>query len=326
MLALRNASLLLLELWLLSSATRTLTSRELLRFFLIGGGVMGMSVIFAKLFAFYVPNEIIGSIVVPIEEETLKILPVVFLLWRRREARLWALGATDVLLMATMVGAGFGLVEDANIFHRTGLAIGRVTHQHYAWLPTVVVGGGRHLHTIAGHAIWAGLAGGIMGIVLLRGGRLLLWPLAFSGYFWSALDHIGNNLMNHYRGPETQLLLNVTVNGTATVYLFVLTFCAAVAIDYYAVREFCCLPEARLPHTGTRLDAIRQLWAFLVDRRAVAYLIYRSKFAQGVKRARLLCWAAILDDRLIKRRLKEGSSLESPTRLYPLEQCFLSEV
>jgi len=272
-LALKNACLLLLEFILLSSVSRTIDIRLVLRLFLVGGAMMGVSWILARIFMASVhdPREILTSIVIPIEEETLKLTPVLLLLWSWRKVRLWSLGATDLLLMGLAVGAGFELVEDAYIFYHFHASLAHGGNHAFAWLPTVVIEG---THTIAGHAIWTGLAAGVIGIVLLRCGRMIWWALALAGPIWSMLDHITNNLRNHYHGPETRLLLGLTLDGSASVYLFVLLSLGAVAFDVY-VRNVTRLPDAKLKFDISSLAGLKRTWAFLVDRRATAYLFFR---------------------------------------------------
>jgi RsiW-degrading membrane proteinase PrsW (M82 family) len=323
LLAFRNTVLTLLIFWVLASATRTIGIGRFLQMFLIGGAMMGIAWIAGKILMASLndPGQIMTSILVPVEEETLKLAPVLFVLWSWRKARLWSLGATDVLLMGLAVGAGFAMVEDASIFHHLHMSISRSGTVAYPWLPTVVVEGA---HTIAGHAIWAGLSAGIVGIVLLRFGRALLWPLAISGWAWSVLDHLTNNLKNHYRGPDIKLLLDVTGDGAASIYLFSIVFAASVVIDLYAIRKITRLPETKVTGEFSTISGLKRTWAFLLERRAMAYLVFRSQYTSGVRRARLLCWAALLDESLQHRHMYGAAMSEVPTPLFPLEHYFIS--
>lgn len=135
--------LFLIPLLVLCGATRTVSGRQLLSLCLIGGFMMGVALTVINAVA-PAPGTAARDFVVPVIEETCKIAPVLFLLWRWRTSRIFTLAATDVLLMAAACGAGFGVVEDAYIRSRFGWS------DHLAWLPVTEITGGR---IIAGHAI-----------------------------------------------------------------------------------------------------------------------------------------------------------------------------
>src|ERR1700674_4079599 len=180
--ALWTARVFLIELIVLSSATRTVSIRQLASMFLLGGFTMSLAYVFARS----MPHTPGRAFLAPPMEELLKIAPVLFLLWRGRNSTTRTFGITDVMLLAAASGAGFGMVEDAYIRHNSGWPA------QLDWLPLTELTGGR---LIAGHAIWTTLAGITLGsALLLRSRAKLAVGLGASGLAWSALDHVDNKL------------------------------------------------------------------------------------------------------------------------------------
>lgn len=124
---------------------------------LAGGFLMTAMLVLARAFLVFEPDPgaMLRALVIPALEDLLKIAPVLLLLWLGRRRESWSLGATDVLLIATASGVGFGVVEDAFIRAHSGWP------EDVPFLPVVEIIGGR---TIAGHGIWAGLAGATLGL------------------------------------------------------------------------------------------------------------------------------------------------------------------
>src|SRR5581483_5300320 len=180
---------------------RSIRTRLTVRLFLLGGLMLSIALVGAWGFERVVsdPGATSRDVVVPLMEETLKLAPLLYLLWRWRRRRAQALGASDVLVMAAAVGAGFALVEDAFIREAVGWA------RTLPLLPaTEYAANGFGERLIVGHAMWTALAGATMGLALLLVCLTLRgFVIGLSGYAVSALDHMANNLSN---GGHARLL------------------------------------------------------------------------------------------------------------------------
>src|ERR1700730_1017962 len=114
--ALWTALVFMVALIVLTSATRTVSIRQVTSLFLLGGFTMGLVYVVAQ----FIPHTPLRAFMVPPMEETFKIAPVLFVLWRGRNSTTWTLGVTDVMLLAAASGVGFGMVADAYIRHTRG--------------------------------------------------------------------------------------------------------------------------------------------------------------------------------------------------------------
>lgn len=294
--ALWTALVFLAELILLSSATRTVSVRYLTSMFMLGGFAMSLAYIIVRS----VPHTPMRAFVVPPIEELLKVAPVLFVLWRGRNSITRTFGITDVMLLAAASGAGFGMVEDAYIRHNSGWP-GQLD-----WLPLTEITGGR---LIAGHAIWTTLAGVTLGFALLLKNRSKLAAVALgaSGLVWSAFDHIANNFGVGQRGGFAGFLNGIAGHGYLTIYLFVIGVIAAIGFDLYLIHaQLPKFPEFKLPKLESDVNGLKMLWAFLVSRRALAYVLFRYGQATGIARAELACFGALLDQYLINSHLTRG--------------------
>jgi hypothetical protein len=131
--------------------------------------------------------------------------------------------------------------------------------------------------------------------------------LGASGLVWSAFDHIANNFGNYQRGAFADFLNGIAGRGWNTVYLFVISVVIAIGFDLYVIHgQLPKFPEFKLPKFSTDVNGLKMLWAFLVGRRALAYVLFRYRRASGIKRAELACFGAILDQYLVNRHLTRG--------------------
>jgi hypothetical protein len=197
----------------------------------------------------------------PVLEDVLKLVPVVYLLWRWRGRRTWSLGATDVVLMAAFSGAGFGLVEDAHIRAKFGWP------DQIDWLPVTEIIGGR---VIPGHAIWTTIAGAGVGVALMvRHLRLPAIALAIFGVAWVLADHVTNNMGT------------LEILGTLSIWLLIAGVIGALAIDLFVLsRPRPSIPEFSTPPSGnTGTEGLIQRWSFVTGRRALAYALWRFAHA-----------------------------------------------
>jgi len=270
----------------IGSATRTVTLRQLISLCFLGGFMMGAAVIVINA---VMPTTITRNVMVPPLEETFKIAPVLFLLWRWRVGRLWTLAATDVLLLAAASGTGFGVVEDAYIRHRFGWPA------HLDWLPIVQMTGGR---VIAGHAIWTALAGATIGLALLfRSRRILALLLGVSGFALAIFDHVADNLGAYEgsRNPNTlaSIMNRIGAHGYLVLYLFLVVALVVLAADLYVVSvALPDLPELKPP---SRWLGFRAKWSFSLPKRAFAHAVFQYRQSTGPGRAEAICSAMQLD-------------------------------
>lgn len=280
--------LLLAALLLVCSLTRTVSVAQIIQFVFLGGFFMGVALVIGRALTIRGGER---DTLIPFVEETLKIAPVLWVLWRWRRSRIWSIGATDVLLLAAASGAGFGLVEDAYIRHL------RVWPGHLPWLPVTAIIGVR---VIPGHAIWTTLAGLTIGVALMfRGRRALVCSLAPSGFVLSLIDHIANNYGVDNRGWLSRVVNDLTGHGYLIIDLLAIGIVFAVALDLLAWLQLPKLAELRRPATITRLRAV---WMFATEKRALAYALFRSRQASGIARAEAICSAALIDAALLNLR------------------------
>lgn len=276
---------------ILGSATRTVTLRELLWLFLMGGAMMGVGYLGGMLAPDYPAN----AFVIPPMEETLKLAPVLWVLWRGRGARTWSMGVTDIMLMGAASGAGFGIVEDAYIRHAVGWTA------RVAWLPLTEISGGR---LIVGHAIWTALAGMMIGwALLLRNRGKLAIGVGACGYAWSILDHAANNYAVHVQGWSTNLLNATTGYGWISIYLFAIGFVATIAMDLYIVHKAPPSPsDARPSPLWSARDRMQAFWTAMFLQRMLAFLFFQFRGATEAQRTEIAAFAAPLHHSMIQRQ------------------------
>jgi RsiW-degrading membrane proteinase PrsW (M82 family) len=277
--AIWTGMLFMLELILLSSATRTISIGAMATIFCAGGLMFGVAVLGGEALLLLDPDRgaALRRFTVPILEESLKLLPVLYYLWRGRKNTTWTMGMTDVLLLATACGAGFSLLEDAHI-----LAHGDVNR--LAWLPTTNILGGQ---MIASHAIWTGLAGATIGLALLlrSRGRTAL-AIGAAGYCWAILDHAQNNYRNRFHNFFSTALSGVTADGWMSVYLFVIAGMAAIAFDSYIIHGTLAKFPLKLPLRGGPVGWW-SAWRFINNKRAFAFLAYQYRHASDGARQQI---------------------------------------
>ena len=278
--------------------TRTLTVAELLPPFCFGGAVLGIAVLAGWAFdlAFGTKESGLRAFGIPLIEEALKIAPVLLILWRYRQGRIWTLGATDVLLLAAAAGAGFYWVEEAFIIHHQG---------SWAFLgsfPTTEVTSDRHgSHVTAGHALWTSIAGLTIGLgLLLRGSKLQVLLIGASGWLWSMFDHGANNYNANYRDSLNRVFQVVTGDGHLSLYIFVVGACLAVALDlYFAYLALPALAEVKHPAFPSSWEDAKRAWRYLRVRREFAYAVARYQRESGFLKARAVVVAGGLDAALV---------------------------
>jgi RsiW-degrading membrane proteinase PrsW (M82 family) len=288
----------LVLLVLVLSGTRTITIARLAGFYCLGGAMMSVMWLVAYEFTAVGAERFVSrTVFVPLMEETLKLAPVALFLWRQRNARLWTLGAGDVLLMAAASGSGFALVEDAYIrLH------GSSWETPIGWLPVAAMSGD---HLAAGHGIWTGLAGATLGLALLwRNGGKARYVLAASGWVWSVLDHISNNyaagLSIRHDDPLHDFLLTIGGHGFFALEFFFAAVVIAIVADLYVIYATLPLGFELAAPSRLRLNAVQAWWAATLERRKLAYLVFRTRATAGRRRAQLLISGALMHQMLIR--------------------------
>jgi len=291
----------LAEIVLITSATRTINLARVAKLYCLGGAMASVMWVIASVFSIFEPSvdAVSRQFFVPFMEESLKLAPVLFILWRCCDSRRWSVGASDVLLMAAASGAGFGLVEEAFIRIHLG------TPHALDWLPITRVNGAT---LTVGHGIWTGLCGLTLGLALLwRPRRPLNYLLAGSGILWSILDHSHHNYGVDRRGLSVDLFNFITGHGWISLYFFLLGAIVVIGSDLYAVRGMLTSrPQLKLqggkpPGIHGQGDGLKELWNFLVDRRALAYLVFRCQRSSSPTKEEMARAAAVLERRLLKR-------------------------
>src|ERR1700675_783578 len=98
--AIWTGALFMLELIVLSSATRTISIGAMATIFCAGGCMFGLAVLGGDSLRLLVPDRcaLLRQFGVTILEESLKLLPVLYYLWRGRKKDTWAMGMPDVIL------------------------------------------------------------------------------------------------------------------------------------------------------------------------------------------------------------------------------------
>lgn len=292
-------------LLLLTVATQTVGLRWAAFFFLVGGFAMWLMHPLATVVNAIEPlrGRASTEIVFPILEEALKILPVAAALWLwQRSGRTWALSASDVLLMAGAVGAGFAIVEDAHL--RAGWG------DQLAWLPVTEIHGNR---IVAGHAIWATVAGATLGLALLlrTRGRRLAYLVGASGFVVVTFDHIRHNFGNRATDPLAGLLDGLGANGWLVTYLVVVLVVAVIAADLWVIhRSQPRPPEHRSPPVGEGMTAWRFGWSLRLAHRALAVANFQLHRASATD-LRQIGWVALRLE--LELRAVEGRQEQPPT-------------
>ena len=296
------------EIIVITSATRTIGLDLVAKFYCWGGTVMGVMWLVSAVFTSFVPSPdaVSRQFFVPFMEESLKLAPVAYLLWRGRTSRSWTMGASDIMLMAAASGGGFGLVEEAYFHLHNGPT------RALDWLPLTRINGPT---LTVGHSTWTGLAGATLGLALLWGPRKPLnYVLAGSGILWSIFDHSHHNYGVDRTGFSVDLFNFVTGHGWIALYLFVLAVILVVTSDLYVVRgTLSGSPELRIPRLSG-LEDLKRVWRFLLVRRGLAYLMFKSRYVTGRNRAELILQGNAIDQSLVRFHNQwSGSALQSRT-------------
>ncbi len=217
--------------------TRTVTWRAALYGVSLGIGLAApLMVALGWLLAqagFDVSESVLGSwLVVPLVEELIKLAPVGLMAWLHQRRSRISFNPSDWLLAGCAVGAGFAMVENAELVrHSPGVLRDMADQYGPSWL----VPGAWGSAGFVGHAAATGLAAAGVGAWALLSRMAAArhapawapWLVLLAPGGWVTLEHM---LANYYvnTGSEAALLLG---NGRLTPWLFVAVAAILVALD-----------------------------------------------------------------------------------------------
>lgn len=275
--------------------------------FFAGGMFMGLdlAVVLPLVSSIGENSPIRPFITVPMEE-LVKLLPLFILLWRGRNFSTWTLGATDILLMGAAAGAGFAIVEDSFV-HAAHKSLNNLS----VLIPAAELVNGR---IISGHAIWAGLSAGTIGLAFtFRHIKKLALVIAPLGFIVAVVDHLALNY-SQFAGafPWGKTLFDtLAANGYLALVFFLSVLLACIGVDLFVIWR--SLPKAKefgLPARKTQKDQkdrkepLESLWDCIMDLRRLNYAHYRyDRCPSGELPAELALTVAILAKRLVNRYL-----------------------
>jgi RsiW-degrading membrane proteinase PrsW (M82 family) len=221
----------------LTIATRSITWRMSTVALSLGIGVAGPAMVaigwmLARL-GFDVSESDFGSWgVVPILEECVKLLPLAYLAWMYRRKTRLTLNPSDWLLAGCAVGAGFAMVENAQLVrHDPGVLTDMADQYGPSWLVPGAWGAAGYV----GHAAAPGLAAAGIGLsrslgreAAARGRSLTISRAALVAPFaWITLEHVLANL-HVASGSDATFVLG---NGRITPWIFLAAVAAIVMRD-----------------------------------------------------------------------------------------------
>jgi RsiW-degrading membrane proteinase PrsW (M82 family) len=297
------------ELVLITSATRTVTLSRVAVFYCWGGTVMGVMWLISAVFTSFVPepDAVSRQFFVPFMEESLKIAPVAFMLWRGRRSRSWTMGASDIMLLAAASGGGFGLVEEAFYHYHLGPT------RALDLFPLTRINGAT---LTVGHASFTGLAGATLGLALLwRPRKPINYLLAVGGLFWSMVDHSHHNYGVDRSGISVDLFNFVTGHGWLSFYFFLIALIAVLASDFYAIqRALPPLPALKSPFgLLSSGKGAMSIWNFLLTKRALAFAAFHyKKEPPQVRSGQLDPILYVLVKRLMELRSQRRPGMQVP--------------
>lgn len=237
----------LVMLLALAYATRTVSLRTLLVYWLIGlFFVVSVTLwIGGPVVALLGQNVWTGAFLLPFFEEALKALPVLvyYLAAVRRGG--YQPSAIDGVLLGFAVGAGFAFNEEVSAGRSVGNGFGTL---YGILFPTFgLIGGGLFggpTRWAMGHGGWTALAGLGIGLAFLfRRYWYVSWIPMVGAFALATWDH----MMVNYRGSLDGSLDALLLDGNLPIILFLLGLFALIPIDlgvqYYTAREYDRFPR-----------------------------------------------------------------------------------
>lgn len=224
-------------LTMVTIGTRTLTWRAALFGLSLGIGLAAPAMVaFGWILAragLDVSESEIGSwLVVPVLEEIIKLAPVGLMAWLHARRTRLTLNPSDWLLAGCAVGAGFAMVENAELVrHNPGVLRDMAEQYGPSWL----VPGAWGAAGFVGHAAATGMAAGGIGLWsalrrMAAGGHVATWmPTAalFVPVGWITLEHV---LANLYVNTASDAALMMG-NGRLTPWVFLALVAGIITVD-----------------------------------------------------------------------------------------------
>lgn len=259
----------------LTLATRTVTWNAVLNALMLGIGVAAPLMVLVGVglnAAGLDPTEGVGSWgVVPVVEELVKLLPVWVVALRYSRRTGLTLNPSDYVMMGVAAGAGFAMVENAELVRHSPGVVRDMAAQYG---PTWLVPGAWGAAGYVGHAAATGMAAAGIGLwrsaSRVEAGRppgthaLVKWTALMLPFVWVTLEHVLANLHVN-TGSDATFLLG---NGRLTPWLFLATLAVIVVGDLASARRVLTqsrtltlrLALVREALVGSRLPKRRALW------------------------------------------------------------------
>jgi hypothetical protein len=277
--------------------TRTINLAKVAVCCTAGGLLIGaVSLVVTTLVPLTATNNLLKfSVLVPLEE-IIKLVPVLFLLWRGRNFSSWTLGASDLVLMGVASGAGFAFAQDA-MRHSMD-----PTFQSFSvLLPSAEIVNGR---LSASAAVLTGLASGTIGLSFLlrhiKGLPLILAPIGISIAIADHFALVYSQMQDAV--PWVTSTLNVATGfGYLVLALFCLVLIASVLTDLWVIgSSLPKLKELKYFSKKDRKESLDALWESILDLRKLSFAFFRYKRASKCPHGLALS-VAILAQRLVNR-------------------------
>ncbi len=262
-------------LYIVGSATRTITWPALVTFFSLGITCGSIDTLLLQALSSIGINEtnFLRSIFVAAFDEVLMLLPLLLFIWKRPSS-LCLLGVTDILLIAAACATGFGFAE--RVF-----AIQNVPS--LSWLPLMPFSGiqttprdGNWL--INTHGVLGAIAGVSIGVSLLwrKFDRTIAFLIASVGVAYGFADHaIIGSLARDSSGFISNSLAFMIARGWITLYVFLLGVLAAVAFDSYIIYRK--MPAKCKPLSNQGKSYSVDWWKTQLEMRSIAFSAFRYK-------------------------------------------------
>jgi|GEM_PF-5250026 len=182
---------------------RTLPLRWVVLFFIYGATIVPfLTLVLAWLIKLVFGRESMfsGVVLIPILEETLKLLPLLVFLVPKRWRFRWTVGATDLMILGAAIGGGFALHEDTLLgfiprYSQTSAEFLLKTHGAAPHLgpfylfPSMDIGTANTAYI--GHTAATAFVGLTIGLARFLIGRLgtVAWVLPLGAWTWIVFDH-----------------------------------------------------------------------------------------------------------------------------------------
>lgn len=218
---------------------RTKSATWIFNFFLLGSGIIaGASTLLEYLFESYlrflnpIMFDIINySIIAPLIEETLKVLPIVIILLTSDLK--YKISITDVLLACTACGCGFDFTEESLM----GKTLAGQTDFKIFSIPIFPLESKYGNYYFAGHGIYPGLIGLSIGFTRFIRGGAIKWIIPIIFWIWTVLDHgIWNYVVAYPPNPVISIIYALDLNGRLITLSYYTLTVGAIVYEYWITR------------------------------------------------------------------------------------------